>query len=83
LSARTRNKAEIAVLIHLSRHGWTVVNRGWPNFLAIKDGQVRLIEVKRRRGARLTPNQQKVADILAVVGLKVEILSPLEVKGGL
>lgn len=48
----------------LEQNGWEVLDSGWPDFLCIKDGKIKLIEVKAP-GDVVRPNQKKVLDILS------------------
>jgi hypothetical protein len=41
------NKAEAEAYVKLKAAGYTVRKHGWPDFIAEKDDDVRLIEVKR------------------------------------
>lgn len=76
-NGRTRNKAEVDIIRGLEEHGYTVLKRGWPDLLAVKNGELRLIEVKPHAGRDLSPQQRQVADVLkSHLGLEVEILTP-------
>ena len=79
IGIRTSNDAEIAVCAALERDGWTVMKRGWPDFLAVRGDEVRLIEVKPSRSCHLKPAQRRVAHVLARFGLRVEMLTPEDV----
>jgi len=58
----------------LEEEGWTVLNDGWPDFLAFRpDGTVRFIEVKGDKDS-VRFNQQKVHDVLRSLGLNVEVM---------
>lgn len=71
---RTTNKSEIRVANELMAMGYEVVKNGWPDFVAIKEGEVRFIEVKPDgHKAGLKPRQQKMARILRRLGIKVEL----------
>lgn len=52
------------------------MKRGWPDFLAVKDGRVRMIEVKPHAARTLSPAQARVAEVLALLGVEVELWSP-------
>ena len=70
---RTSNDAEAELAEKLENDGWLVMKRGWPDFLALKDGQLRLIEVKPKETYRLSKHQQQLAEILRKhAGLNVE-----------
>lgn len=75
---RKKNPAEIQVIRALRREGYDVMNRGWPDLLAIKGEEVRLIEVKSRKAhhaeATLKPHQSRIAEALEKLGVKVELI---------
>jgi|SRR5271157_2131703 len=68
-------KYEKEVKRHLISDGWTIIYRGWPDFICLKGKEVRFIEAKSPYG-RLSPHQEKVHAILAKFGIKVEIVQP-------
>jgi len=71
---RTKNKHEIKVKAQLDAAGWQVLKRGWPDFLAIRGDEVRLIEVKSRDpNAHLKPDQLAMAHALLKAGVTVEL----------
>lgn len=72
ISIRTSNDREAQCARELEADGYTIFKRGWPDILAVKDGEVRMIEVKPP-GGRLKPTQQKVADALESAGIHVEV----------
>lgn len=74
----TRNPTEAGVAEHLEGIGYEVLNKGWPDFLAVHKttGDVRFIEVKPNKGAALSGEQKRVAEILATLGIKVERCTP-------
>jgi len=77
IGVRTKNGPEIIVCAGLERDGWTVVKRGWPDFLAWRGHEIRFIEVKRKAGYRLRRSQAMVAKALKTsLGITVEVLSP-------
>ena len=76
MPVRTKNPAESAVVRDLESQGYTVLKNGWPDFLAFRGTEVRLIEVKPHNHRRLSPRQQRMAEALALVGLTVELLAP-------
>lgn len=71
IGIRTSNDREAECARLLEAQGYKVFKRGWPDFLAVRGDEVRLIEVKPPRG-RLKPIQQEVADVLEKAGLYVE-----------
>ena len=78
IGPRTLNQAEIAVCERLEREGYTVVKRGWPDFLAWNGRELRFIEVKTSPNSRgLKASQQMVADALRkYLGVEVELICP-------
>lgn len=78
---RTSNPVEREVADKLIADGWEVMKRGWPDFLAYKDGKVRFVEVKpARQGKRiwtdLASTQFRMAEILLeVFGVEVEVMT--------
>lgn len=76
-NVRTLNPSEIHVAQYLEAHGYTVVKRGWPDFLAWKNGTIRFIEVKPNKRHSLRGSQRLVADALKhAFGVDVEVLTP-------
>jgi hypothetical protein len=73
---RTKNPAEQHVVDDLESQGYTVLKNGWPDFLAFKGTEVRLIEVKPHGRRHLSPRQKRMANALALTGLKVELVAP-------
>jgi hypothetical protein len=77
---RTGNRVEFEVASELERLGYEVFRRGWPDFLAYKDGKVRFVEVKppnssKREWHDLCGAQRRIAKILAdVFGVEVEVV---------
>ena len=70
---------EFSVYERLLGQGWEIWPKGWPDFIAVRDGKVRLIEVKRSRSDRPTQEQREVHDVFErLLGIKVEILYPFE-----
>lgn len=71
------NKFEREVANKLESEGWTVLNSGWPDFLAIKKNakgkwELKAVEVKSR-GDSLRPNQCEMLDALSTI-LPVRIM---------
>lgn len=78
---RTGIEAEAVVAEALARDGWTVMKRGWPDFICLKGGQIRFIEVKRDNQWKMDPRQRYIADLLRrYYGIKVELVRPVDVK---
>ena len=69
------NNAEREIVGRLESQGYEVHQRGWPDIIAIRGNEVRLIEVKpadNRVG--MSPAQRRVAEILKKAGLDVELV---------
>ena len=75
-SPRTKNPSEIACLHHLQAQGWTVLRKGWPDFIAKRAGKVIAIEVKRNTLQSLSSYQRRVASWLTESGVTVYRWSP-------
>lgn len=56
--------------IRMKRAG---VSRGFPDYIIIKGGRLIVIELKRRKGGRATPEQRKWLDEFARIGARVAI----------
>jgi Holliday junction resolvase-like predicted endonuclease len=65
--------AERLVAAQLEQEGWTIFHRGMPDFLAVKDGAVKFVEVKTR-STRLSSHQKEVIEALKGIGIWWEIL---------
>ena len=73
---RTKNVHERRVIDELIADGYTVLKRGWPDLLAfsVEKKRVRFVEVKPPYGGRTVKHCQKdVADVLALLGIQVEV----------
>lgn len=70
---RTKNVHEQRVAAELQAEGYMVLKRGWPDFLAVRGNEVRFIEVKPSARCSLSRNQKRVADVLAMLGINVEM----------
>jgi len=50
--------------------------RGWPDRLVcLQGGRVSLVELKRPKGGRLSPTQQKLFGLLETLGIQVWVLN--------
>ena len=74
---RTSNRQEIRAIEKLVADGYVVYKRGWPDLLAVRGDEIRLIEVKQAEFAGLSKYQRMVARAFDKVGIKVEVWSPL------
>lgn len=72
------NPREAVVARELENEGWEIFHRGWPDFLAVRGDKVRFIEVKNYIGdaSDLYGVQRRVAQVLAKIGIEVELQSP-------
>ena len=73
-----KNKREREVIKEYHNQGWEVLTKGWPDLLLYKNGQVKIIEVKRlstHPGKKngLSSHQRRTIQILAELGLDVSI----------
>ena len=66
-------KYQIKIQKHLESSGWTVLSKGWPDFICAKGKKVRVIEAKSPRG-KLSHEQKKMHPLLQMLGIKVEVL---------
>lgn len=78
---KTSNPSERTVIKQLEEQGYSVMRKGWPDLLAVKDGKVRLIEVKpmatssgKASRSDLITAQREVARILSLLGITVELV---------
>ena len=65
------NKFERKVADKLEAEGWTVLNSGWPDFLAVKKKangkwELKAVEVKSKKDS-LRPNQCEMLDALSTI----------------
>ncbi len=82
---RSHSRAEHAVIRQLLDEGHEVWNNGWPDLVALRDGKIRFIEIKRDDQAQgyLKPRQRAISSILEkYLGITVEVLRPSELLGG-
>jgi len=68
-------KAPIILKNSLEKDGYKVFKNGWPDFLTVKDGKLRFIEVKERWDV-LSKEQIAMMQILSDNGLPCFIWSP-------
>lgn len=72
-SAQTMPLSELRVLEKLQALGYEILKAGWPDFLAIKKGRGRFIEVKRPN-EKLRPSQIAMHEALRLLGIEVEVI---------
>jgi len=65
--------SEQVVYDALVSKGYTVTNKGWPDFLAWKDGRAVAIEVKQGQDW-VKPHQNAVHETLRMMGLPVQTI---------
>lgn len=74
------NDCEKAVAKELETEGWTVLHRGWPDFLAIRGDELKFIEVKPNPCdddvSLLSPYQKAMREALTKIGVHVWIMGP-------
>lgn len=74
------NNTETAVAEALRTEGWTVLRRGWPDFLCHRDGMAAAIEVKSPRD-RLSEDQVQIHRVLVRCGLPVQTVWVSDYRG--
>ncbi len=67
-----KNRSELTVFGKLEQMGFTVLRRGWPDCVAVRDGEVRFIEVKGPHDS-MRPEQIEMSKAFELVGLKYEV----------
>lgn len=77
---RPKNAAEAECFDALTKEGWTLTKRGWPDFFCIRDGEICCVEVKPHKWHRLKRNQRTIMEHLASFGVKCYKWTP---EGGL
>lgn len=70
------NVPERMLFDEFTADGWEVFKRGWPDFIAVRNGQVVIVEVKPQPNSRLRHDQQFVTQLLADHGLNVAVWNP-------
>lgn len=73
--ASRSNNSERDVIEGLEQDGWVVHTRGWPDLLCVRDGVIRLIEVKPSYNRRLSTHQQALFAALSQAGIPVEVVT--------
>ena len=73
---RTSSQSERQAILLLESQGYTLLKRGWPDFIAIKDGHFICIEVKPNRKVKLKIEQEIVLRLLGKAGIPVYRYSP-------
>jgi hypothetical protein len=73
------NILEFRAAVLLKNEGWTVLRRGWPDFLCFRNVEGRTeilcVEVKSRNG-RLSAEQMKAHELLRTANLPIRIMRP-------
>jgi len=70
---RTTSPSEMAAVLYLRRRGYSVVRRGWPDFVAMRGDDVRFIEVKGEQGHMKAPQLAVAAALQISTGTTVEV----------
>ena len=65
------NKNEKRYYNKLTKEGWKVAHAGWPDFIVIKNGKVRLIELKSGND-RLSTRQKEMHKLIKE-GMSIEV----------
>ena len=72
------NETERTVAQELEAEGWTVLRRGWPDFLAVRGKELKFIEVKPNPCdddvSLLSPYQKDMRAALRSIGVHVWIM---------
>ena len=63
-SREYRNLAEFEFVRKAVSMGWEVTKRGYPDFICYKGDEFMLVEVKRKRGYKLSKYQYQLMNIL-------------------
>lgn len=74
--------SELKYFKRLVKNGWEVGRNGWPDFLALKDGKIRLIELKTYGTSRTKIQKRMHEMIYRAFGLKVEVIYTNQVDQG-
>ena len=78
MKTKSANPREQAVIDRLQADGFEVLNKGWPDLLAVKDYEVVAVEVKRKQKRKtkkmgLSAHQRRVIEILRGAGIDVQV----------
>lgn len=76
LMNRPKNIPERHCYDWLTANGWKVTRRGWPDFIAVRDGKVIFIEVKPYAVSPLKTSQIEIMSFLIKAGLDCYRYSP-------
>lgn len=71
-----KNEAEGKCFKELTKEGWDVSKRGWPDFICEKDGKFIVIEVKKKKTHSLKYDQERVMKFLSEQGIECYRYSP-------
>lgn len=68
------NSLELKMQKELEHDGWEVAHIGWPDFIAVRNGKVRLIELKSPHD-KVSRVQERMHKLLRkAFGIKVEVI---------
>jgi len=70
------NEAEAAFYRCAKNEGWVVSKRGWPDFMCFRGEDVRVVEVKPRKGNSPFKHQVQVLTALQRLGVPCYLWSP-------
>ena len=70
------NEAEGKLFETLTKDGWEILTRGWPDFACFKGGKLMLIEIKLLRSHSLKKEQHRILITFAKLGLDCFRWSP-------
>lgn len=73
---RIRNRAESFFKIKADKNGWKYTKKGWPDFIAERNGEIIFVEVKKDKKHKLKKEQEFVAMVLTRLGGKVYKWTP-------
>lgn len=68
LAPKIKNYRERQVVERHERDGWEALRKGWPDFLFVKDGVIKMVEVKRKtklRGSGMSAHQRRMKELLS------------------
>ena len=73
---KPKNPAEADCWDYMTRRGFKVTKRGWPDFFCWRDDEVMIVEVKPRGHMALKPRQMMIMKRLARYGVPCYRWSP-------
>ena len=73
---KPKNDAEAALFDLMSKDGWTLTKRGWPDFFCVRGEELCAVEVKPSKKHSLKRNQLAVMGVLSAKGVRCFKWSP-------